>query len=228
MHVTVRNTTKADFEAVQAVQQSTYASLGCWTRAELENHLRVFPQGQFVAELDGRIVGTASTLIILWDDYGPDHDWTEVTGGGDFRTHNPDGFTLYGAEVAVDPAVRRKGVGQALYKARRDLCKALNLKRIIAGGRLPNYHRYADQMSPHLYAMKVIWGDLYDPVLRFQLRQGFQFCQIIQQYFRGDTASLEYAALICWLNPDYNPRRPSGLRAISQHRQPAAAEAQEA
>jgi GNAT superfamily N-acetyltransferase len=212
MEVQVRQMVPADLEAVRTLQRQVYPNFQPYTIEQLQNHLRVFPEGQFVAELEGRIVGAAGTLIILWDDYGPDHDWTEVTGGGSFGTHNPDGFTLYGAEVFVDLSIRRKGVGQKLYKVRRDLCRQLNLKRIIAGGRLPHYHKYAAQMSPHLYAMKVIWGDIYDPVLRFQLNQGFQYCQIIEHYLLGDFDSREYAALICWLNPDYNPRRPSGVR----------------
>lgn len=115
------------------------------------------------------------------------------------------GKTLYGAEVCVDPDFRKKGIGQKLYKARRTLCTRLNLKRIIAAGRLPNYHLHADKMDPHTYCLKVIWGDIYDPVLRFQLKQGFQFCDIVENYLHGDTESMEFASLIVWVNPNYNP-----------------------
>jgi len=34
--------------------------------------------------------------------------------------------------VCVDPDTRGQGVGHALYEARRTLCRAMNLKRIIA------------------------------------------------------------------------------------------------
>ena len=77
------------------------------------------------------------------------------------------GRTLYGAEVCVDPAERSQGIGHALYDARRKLCRAMNLKRIIAGGRLPGYSEHANHMAPEEYARRVIWGDIYDPVLRF-------------------------------------------------------------
>ena len=53
--------------------------------------------------------------------------------------------------------------------------------------------------------MHVIWGDIYDPVLRFQMKEGFQFCDIIDQYLAGDKDSLENATLIVWLNHDYKP-----------------------
>lgn len=207
--VIIRNTTPDDFEQVQELHRKVYPADEEWTIEELESHIKVFPEGQFVAELDGKIVGTSSSFIILWDEYGPDHDWVEVTGDGMFETHNPEGRTLYGAEVCVDPGIRRKGIGSKLYKARRELCRRFNLKRIIAAGRLPHYHKYVNKFDPHLYAMKVIWGDIYDPVLRFQISQGFQFCQIIHNYLEGDHESLEFAALICWLNEDYDSNKPT-------------------
>ena len=101
--------------------------------------------------------------------------------------------------------MRKKGIGKKLYSERRKLCKQLNLRRIIAAGRIPNYHKYADKYDPHTYAMHVIWGDIYDPVLRFQMKEGFQFCDIIDKYLIGDTDSLENATLIVWLNHNYKP-----------------------
>ena len=203
--VIIRNTTPAHFDEVRKLQRKVYPGLKPWSVEQLENHLKVFAEGQFVAELKGKIVGTASSFIIMWDEYGPEHNWKEITGSGMFSTHNPEGKTLYGAEVCVDPDYRKKGIGQKIYQERRELCTRLNLKRIIAAGRLPNYHLFADKMDPHTYCLKVIWGDIYDPVLRFQLKQGFQFCDIVENYLHGDTQSLEFASLIVWLNPNYNP-----------------------
>ncbi len=82
------------------------------------------------------------------------------------------------------PEIRRHGIGRSLYSARKRLCRGRdwNLRRIIAAGRLPGYHRHAHAMSANTYAMKVIWGDLEDPVLRFQMREGFQFCGVIEAY----------------------------------------------
>lgn len=209
--VIIRNTTRSDFDAIRNLQQKIYPHLKPWSNEQLENHIKVFPEGQFVAEFDGAIVGTASSLIIFWEEYGPLKNWGEITGKGTFDTHKPDGKTLYGAEVCVDPELRKRGIGKKIYAARKKLCKELNLKRIIAAGRIPNYHNYAEKYDPHTYAMHVIWGDIYDPVLRFQMKEGFQFCDIIDKYLKGDTDSLENATLIVWLNHDYKPVRRSGV-----------------
>jgi hypothetical protein len=78
----------------------------------------------------------------------------------------------------------------------------LNLKRIIGGGRLLHYCEHADKMSAMEYAQKVIKGLVKDPVLSFQLKNGFRFIKILPNYIY-DTSSLNYASFIEWLNPRY-------------------------
>jgi hypothetical protein len=70
---------------------------------------------------------------------------------------------------------------------------------MIAGGRLFNYCEYADRMSPLEYANKVIKGELSDPVLSFELANGFRFIKILPNYLE-DVRSLSYASFIEWLN----------------------------
>ena len=175
----------------------------------MQHQLEIFPQGQIVAELGGELVGAASSLVVAWDEWEIEHTWTDITAKGSFDTHTPEGHTLYGAEVFVHPHLRGSGIGHALYQGRRKLCVKLNLKRIIACGRLPGYHRYADKMSAQLYAQKVVWGDIHDPVLSFQLHEGFNFCGTISGYIPEDHESMGYAALIVWLNSRYNENKPT-------------------
>jgi len=205
--VNIRNTIKADILPLIALQKRIYPSIPPWKEDLLLHQLELFPQGQFVAEIDGALVGAASSLLVSWDDWQIEHTWEEVTHRGSFNTHNPQGITLYAAEVFVHPNRRGSGIGHALYSARRKLCRTLNLKRIIACGRLPGYHRYADEMSAQLYAQKVVWGDIRDPVLNFQLKEGYDFCGTVSGYIPEDHESRGYAALIVWLNPSYNAKK---------------------
>ena len=60
-----------------------------------QSHLRIFPQGQFVAvEPDGTIVGSASTLIVSLNPDYAEHTWKEITADGLFITHIPSGDSL--------------------------------------------------------------------------------------------------------------------------------------
>lgn len=208
----VRPTSSSDIDALLQLQAHVYPTIEPWKRDQLVHQLEIFPEGQLVAVLGSRLVGCASSLVVLWDEWADEHTWKQITSAGTFNTHNPAGFTLYGAEVFVDPRLRGKRLGHALYEGRRKICKQLNLRRIIACGRLPGYHVYASQMSVELYAKKILWGDLTDPVLSFQLREGFRYCGIMDGYLLEDRESCGHASLIAWINPDYDPTQPTALQ----------------
>lgn len=210
--VTVRATKPGDVDALLQLQERVYPTIAPWRRDQLAHQLAIFPEGQLVAEMHERIVGCASSLVILWNEWADEHTWSEITAAGTFSTHNPAGFTLYGAEVFVDPKLRGQRVGHALYEGRRQLCRRLNLHRIIACGRLPGYGAVAHEMPVELYVKKVLWGDLADPVLNFQLREGFRYCGIMSDYLPEDAQSCGQASLIAWVNPDYDPARPTALQ----------------
>ena len=188
-----------------------------WSLEQLDSHLKVFPEGQFVAidQNRGTVVGMAASLIVLWDDYERMADWRDFTDRGMFTNHDPDhGRTLYGAEVMVRPARQSAGIGTKLYKARRELAERLGLLRIRAGARLRGYHRFADRLSAEDYVIKVINGELKDATLSFQLKHGFEVLAVVPGYLRHDPESLGFAALIEWINrkvakpEDYGGRDP--------------------
>ena len=58
-----------------------------WHPEELQSHLRIFPQGQFVAvEPDDTVVGSAITLIVSLDPEYAEHTWKEITADGYLQT----------------------------------------------------------------------------------------------------------------------------------------------
>ncbi len=207
--ISVRHTRAEDVARLIELQRRTYLTIAPWTEDRFASQLDIFPQGQVVAELDGRLVGAASSLVVLWDEWPVEHTWKEITDSGTFATHDRRGLTLYGAEVFVDAELRGMGVGRELYRARRRICRALNLKRIIACGRLPGYGQHADVIDADLYCKKVLWGDLADPVLSFQLREDFRFCGVVPGYLPEDAESRGNASLIVWLNLRYRPGLPT-------------------
>jgi len=215
--IKVREATRGDIPALIELNRVAYPVLAnenvVWGETHLLNHQRVFPQGQLVAEVGGKILGAASTLIV---DMGPEplrtHTWSGITDSGYFFNHNPQGDTLYGADVYVHPDTRGLGIGAALYEARRQLCRRLNLRRILAGGRLWNYHEHAETMSAEEYAYRVVAGEFRDLVLSFQLREGFVLRSVLPHYLK-DPKSRNHASLIEWLNPDYRAPR-GGARKV--------------
>ena len=203
--VKVRNTIKNDIPKIIDLQKQSFPYLAkygnIWKTEELESHLEIFPEGQFITvEPDGTIVGSASTLIVSLDPEYKEHTWIDITANGMFTNHSYDGDSLYGADISSHPKYRHEGIGTMLYDARKELAIKMNVRRMIAGGRLFNYCEYADKMSPLEYAEKVIRRELRDPVLSFELDNGFNFIKILPDYL-DDVRSLNYASFIEWLNP---------------------------
>jgi len=226
--VIVRQTREADLPGIRSLAGLAYPfEEEPWDLLYLRSHHRMFPRGQSVAEdaKTGEIVGMSASLIVDWDDYELDDNYRDFTDHYMFTNHNPAGRTLYAAEVMTHPNRRGQGIGKKLYARRRELVRQLGLDRIRAGARLRGYGRYVDQLSPEQYLTHVLEGEIGDPTVSFQLKQGFEVIGIVADYFGRDPESLGYAAIIEWLNPDLHPAghashgkrsRPEASRAESR------------
>ncbi len=117
---------------------------------------------------------------------------------------------LYGIDVFVHPEYRGLRLARRLYDVRKELCERYNLRAMVVGGRIPGYAAHADELTPREYIHKVRMKELYDPILTFQLSNGFQVKKILRDYLPGDSESHEYATLLEWSNI-YHEERPRAL-----------------
>ena len=202
--VLVCNTTPEHFDGISELCRRIYPGTPPWNAEQLSSHLRVFPEGQCVAVLlpGETVVGMAASLIVDWDDYNMLDDWERFTADGMLTNHDPvRGGTLYGAEVIVDPTLQHHGIGDKLYRFRRNLTESLRLRRIRAGARLRGYQSCCDEVKPEEYVKEIVGGVRHDPTLSFQLQEGFHVLAVVPHYLSDDPESLGYAAVIEWLNP---------------------------
>src|SRR5699024_7268016 len=201
--VVVRHIQEEDLPQIADLSQKCLGSSMSLKLEHLKSQLEIFPEVQKCVENQGQIVGSDSRLIVNFSDYGFDHDSDEIYDEGFIWYHNTSVVNLYGIEVGVDPQFRGMKIGRHLYNGRKQVCKDLNLQSIIIGGRIPHYYRYADKMTADEYAFKVIKGEIYDPVMTFQVKNGFVLNQVIPNYLAGDDESLQYATSMEWINDDY-------------------------
>lgn len=113
---------------------------------------------------------------------------------------------MYGVESCVDPAYQGQGVGSKLMDARFDVLRRLNLRGMIAGGMIMDYHKVADQISPEDYVREVVAGVRFDNNLTKQLHKGFKVRNLIPNYDH-DPRALNYGVAILWYNPEYDPKK---------------------
>ncbi len=194
----------ADVQGIVELVTRAYPRMNPYRSGMVTGQINAFPEGVWVAALDGRIVGYCATIRVPEPKALASHTWAEITGSGYGSTHDPVGEYLYGYEVCVDPDLRRYRIGQRFYRARRRLTERLSLKGIVIAGRMPNYEkRSKDYPTPEAYLEAVKSRRVRDPVIGFQLRNGFEPLGVLRDYLPADGESRGYAVHMIWRNAQY-------------------------
>ena len=216
--IELRNLQVEDYKQLKNSMIEAYPEMenSYWKEEQIEKLLQIFPEGQLVIVVDGKVVGSALSLIIDEDVVDKNHNYKQITGNYTFSTHNPASEILYGIDVFIHPNYRGLRLGRRLYDARKELCEQLNLKSIVFAGRIPNYGKYATEFSPKEYIEKIKKKELHDPVLSFQLSNDFHVMRIIKNYLEDDKSSKEFAVLLEWNNIYYDesPRLINTTKSI--------------
>ena len=217
----VRNARAKDVRGIAALVRRVYDDMPAYTHGEIRGQINNFPEGCFVALLDDEVVGYCATMQVAETLAFQDHDWDEITGNGFGSRHDPTGDWLYGYEMCVDPKVRGVRIGRRLYEERRALAEDRELTGIAFAGRMPNYRRSKRKVEgPEDYLEQVVAGKIHDPVLRFQLANGFEPERVMRGYLPEDKKSEANAVLMIWRNPyverdqPVKKRLPRGVEAV--------------
>ncbi|MEZ6187893.1 MAG: bifunctional GNAT family N-acetyltransferase/carbon-nitrogen hydrolase family protein [Planctomycetota bacterium] len=215
----VRLANPQDVPAIYEVQRAAYEGFpaqGLCDARLLGLQIAAFPDGQLVATIDEQVVGYATSLIVQLDDSSPWYSYNEITGNGTFSTHDPSGDTLYGADIAVHPDVRGQGVAGVLYRGRRRILTRFNLRRMVAGGRIPGYQEVAGRLPPEQYVEEVVAGTRSDQALNAHLKAGYRVLGVYHGYLH-DEQSLDYATFLELENPKFKAQRRRIAAAPIQH-----------
>jgi ribosomal protein S18 acetylase RimI-like enzyme len=205
----IRNYEEKDFPGLIRIQQESFPPpfpSGLWWNTEqLKNHVTLFPQGALCIEVNGEIAGSMTGLLVDFDPNHPEHSWEEITDNGYIRNHNPNANTLYVVDIGVLPSYRKLGLGKWMMFSMYNVVVHLRLKRLLGGGRMPGYHKKANDMSPEQYLAAVVRGELKDPVITFLLRCGRTPIQVVANYLE-DEESCNYGTLMEWKTPIYTSK----------------------
>lgn len=167
--------------------------------------LEKFPEGFFVAELEGKICGTMTSCLLHYEPAKPQlfQNWDKVTNQGYLHEpgviQNPN--ALYLVSGVVDKEFRGRGIFDALVKAEVNLAKNLGLRYVVAGAVIPGYDRYCKKHGK-IEAQKYVFlkrgKRCVDPFLEIYRKLGFLVPDekhAIKDYY-PDAASRHYAALV--------------------------------
>ena len=207
-----------DYQELKETMILSYSTMpnAYWKEHQIKTLIEYFPEGQIVVKVNSQIAGVALSIIVDYQQYEESHTYKDITGNFTFNTHDNEGDVLYGVDVFIKPEFRGLRLGRRLYDHRKELCERLNLKGIAFGGRIPNYHNYADTLTPKEYIEKVRKTEIKDPVLNFQISNDFHPAKILKGYLEGDKASNEFAVLLEWDNIYYEKpsKKPSLVKKV--------------
>ncbi|MGR8931437.1 MAG: GNAT family N-acetyltransferase [Gammaproteobacteria bacterium] len=211
----LRHLTLEDYRQLAELMDRVYDNLGgAWKKEQYVSQVTRFPEGQIGIEDNGILVAAAFSMIVDYAQFGDNHTYTQITGNGYLTHHTLEGDTLYGVDIFVHPKSRGLRLGRRLYDARKELCRNFNLRRFIAGGRIPGYAQYASKLTPVQYIEQVKSREIFDPVLSFQMANGFHVRKLLTGYLPVDEDSHGYATLLEWINLDYIDKKPE----LGQHK----------
>ncbi|MFE8069951.1 bifunctional GNAT family N-acetyltransferase/carbon-nitrogen hydrolase family protein [Marinobacteraceae bacterium S3BR75-40.1] len=206
LQLNLRNLEAKDYPQLKRLMDDVYDDIGgAWPRSTIEHLIREFPDGQICIEDKGTLVAVALTVCVKYDRFSNPHTYDDLILKNQKIWHNNDGDCLYGLDVFIHPEYRGYRLGRRLYEARKEMCRNLNLRAILAGGRIPNYGKYAGDLTPTEYIEKVDRKEIYDPILSFQLSNDFQVKRLLRRYLPEDEKSRGFATLLEWNNILYTP-----------------------
>lgn len=205
----LRNIESGDYDELAALMDLVFHDVGgAWPRMTIMDLIHQFPDGQICIEDSGKIVGAALTIKVDYNRFSLSHTYTDLITEQNVIQHQASGDALYGLDVFVHPDYRGLRLGRRLYEARKELCRSSNLKAILAGGRIPGYHKVASELAVLEYIEKVKRKELHDPILSFQLSNDFDIKRIMKHYLPEDDKSCGYATLLEWDNVFYEEDVP--------------------
>ena len=212
----IRLVAPSDYDAIIEICKLVYPSEEPYTAEELEDHRQVFPQGQFIVieETRNAVAGVHFTLRLRLMDFHIDDSWDILTAGGSFLDHNPQGHTLYGADIMVHPGHQHHGIAHVLTDQARFLVQQEKLWRLVGASRLPGFCQHCSEISIEDYVAAVLNGKLFDPVLSIHIKDGWTAIRPIQGYLQHDPDSAGWAEVIQWVNPECPPPAECDLRKL--------------
>lgn len=197
--VILRPAAASDVEAIVAAEAASWPAALAVTPDQARSRIDVFPEGQLVAIVDGRLVAVAWAQRVtreFFQRHSP--GYVLITDAGTFRrSHNPLGEIYQLIGVGALPAVRGLRLGRRLVDLQIERARQMPLVRRIVGFTRPAaYHLHAQVPIDQYVRLRNRRGRLVDPVLAFHLDAGATLVSIHPAFRPQDVEAGGYGVLI--------------------------------
>jgi hypothetical protein len=143
------------------------------------------------------------------------HSWDEITGDGFASRHDPTGrLALRLRDVRRPGAARACASASASTMSARNWRSGWSSRASSSAAACPFYARSRRKVkTPDEYLAQVLEGKIKDPVLGFQIKNGFEPIGILTNYLPEDKESAGFSPRIsCGAIPYVDPTLPPSSR----------------
>ena len=165
-HICLRNATVKDAAAMHRVELQSWPAGLAADLHQIRSRLEVYPDGQWVAERDGEILGAvfAQRITQHFLDTVSKRYEAFTTDGTFERSHCPDGSVYQLIGVAVAPIHRKLGLGRRLVDQQLQFARGLTgVQRVLGFTRPLGFHREARADIERYIAMQDATGSPLRP-----------------------------------------------------------------
>lgn len=172
-----------------------------WSADDLEFIISHFPEGQIIAEVEGKIAGHIIASRVSEKHYLSHPPLLEYVGTNPLWCNfDEKGNTMWILEIAANPAFKGCGVARSLIEGCKEAVTSVpKLVRFGGGARIPGYAKWRAGTGgiPETYCREVVEGRIFDPVLGPFLKFGTRFDGVVADYIM-DPDSLNFGASVIW------------------------------
>jgi ribosomal protein S18 acetylase RimI-like enzyme len=207
-----RQATLDDVDAIFKLDQEVWTEFP-GTREMFASRIETFPEGNIIAEVDGKVAGYLCMELVQLDlNHPTPFTWDEITDKGMLRnSHKKDGNYEYGVALTVYPEFQNCGIATRLFLSAWEIGVRANVIACLLGSRIPKYAEHCTQYTPEAYIrLRREDGKLMDPELRLYEKDGFRPVMLLPSYIH-DPESCDYGVLMMQKNPFYK-RGPAFVR----------------
>src|SRR5690606_9354048 len=172
-HLTIAEIKKKDYPQLKALMDRVYVNLGgAWSKNTIHARIDAFPEGQIALFDHDELISSVLSMRFDFCKFSNPHTDDDFIGLNEIIRDNHKYDAIDMLDALFDTENRGYRLGRRLYDARKELCRQLNIRAILAGGRIPNYHNHQD-LTPGEYIEAVEAREIHDTALSFQLSNGF-------------------------------------------------------
>ncbi|NES64960.1 MAG: GNAT family N-acetyltransferase, partial [Okeania sp. SIO2D1] len=191
----------------------------CWSEnrrvdnEEIQRRILKFPQGQFILELEDKIVGAIYSQRIDSPQLLENKTYTQVP-----LLHTESGVVVQFLAVNILPELQNQGLGDRLLEFMLQYCAHLSdIERVVAVTLCRNYPDYSPMPMAEYIHKKNDSGLLVDPLLRFHQIHGAKIQKVLPGYRPKDIENQGCGVLIEY--DVHNRQRFDGVGAVEKNQQ---------